>query len=441
MENTYVKDSSRIFQEKYRIAGILVGIIFSLFSFCNAEQYHYNDIIIGERASGLGGAFSAISDDPSGAFYNPAGLAFSDKSYISISANTYKYSSSQYKNILRLTPKQGSRDWDSNSSAFIPTYFGILQDFNQFKFAFSVITPKADVFNQDTLTSFDTNNSANMTEFLRNYDERSLFYMIGPSVGMLINDSFALGASVFVTSTGREWIDNQWINYKNQIGNWGSNVWQWQNVYWEESSYGMMGIFGAQYMPSKQLSVSLVLKEGIDFYAKAKRQDMIATSDVDTPALPKYTETTIDLLSQGYRSFPLSLTSGMAFFVSPSLLWTADISWYFPYNAPGKYFSNKEMINAATGLEYYLTLNTPIRFGVYANNSSLAYTSNGAKDIDLLGTTFSVGWETEFSSLSLGIDYSFGKGKIYMSDEYGVLLPFSADMKNLSVTFSGSYMM
>ena len=33
-----------------------------------AGQYHYHDILIGDRAAGLGGAYTAISDDPSGMY-------------------------------------------------------------------------------------------------------------------------------------------------------------------------------------------------------------------------------------------------------------------------------------------------------------------------------------------------------------------------------------
>ena len=45
-----------------------------------ADIHHYNDLILGERASGMAGAYSAVADDPSGAYYNPAGLAYCQKS-------------------------------------------------------------------------------------------------------------------------------------------------------------------------------------------------------------------------------------------------------------------------------------------------------------------------------------------------------------------------
>ena len=52
-----------------------------------ADQYHYHNIILGDRAMGLGGAFVGVSDDASGVYYNPAGLGFALSNDISGSAN------------------------------------------------------------------------------------------------------------------------------------------------------------------------------------------------------------------------------------------------------------------------------------------------------------------------------------------------------------------
>jgi hypothetical protein len=54
-----------------------------------ADDTHYNDYPIGGRAVGLGGAFVALSDDPSGLYYNPAGIVDSTKSSLQVSTNLY----------------------------------------------------------------------------------------------------------------------------------------------------------------------------------------------------------------------------------------------------------------------------------------------------------------------------------------------------------------
>ena len=76
----------------WKIKKLILLFLVIVIGSIEADQFHYIDIHVGERASGLAGAFTAISDDPSGAYYNPAGLAFTNKSYISVSTNTFSYS-------------------------------------------------------------------------------------------------------------------------------------------------------------------------------------------------------------------------------------------------------------------------------------------------------------------------------------------------------------
>ena len=52
-----------------------------------ADQFHYNNFIMGDRAVGMGGAYGGVSDDASGMIYNPAGLAFALSNDISGSAS------------------------------------------------------------------------------------------------------------------------------------------------------------------------------------------------------------------------------------------------------------------------------------------------------------------------------------------------------------------
>ena len=52
-------------------------------------ESNYKPYVVGGRAAGMGGAFTALADDGSGAYYNPGGLAFTRSSSLSFSLNAY----------------------------------------------------------------------------------------------------------------------------------------------------------------------------------------------------------------------------------------------------------------------------------------------------------------------------------------------------------------
>ena len=68
----------------------------------HADDTHYQDFIVGGRAVGLGGAFCSIADDPSGIFYNPAGIVDSRHSSLQVSTNLYGFERGGYDELASL---------------------------------------------------------------------------------------------------------------------------------------------------------------------------------------------------------------------------------------------------------------------------------------------------------------------------------------------------
>src|SRR5215468_1148026 len=52
-------------------------------------ESNFRPYLVGGRAAGMGGAFTALADDGSGSYYNPGGLAFVRASSLSFSLNAY----------------------------------------------------------------------------------------------------------------------------------------------------------------------------------------------------------------------------------------------------------------------------------------------------------------------------------------------------------------
>jgi len=77
-----------------------------------ADDEHYVNFLLGGRAMGMGGAYTAISDDPAGMFYNPAGIVYAHSPNLSASVNAFRFSNKTFESVLT-----GGNDWSRENSA------------------------------------------------------------------------------------------------------------------------------------------------------------------------------------------------------------------------------------------------------------------------------------------------------------------------------------
>jgi len=99
------------------VLGVLA--FFSLIpSWAQADLFHYNNLLIGPRAIGLGGAFTALSDDTSGLYYNPGGLALQSSTELSSSINTFYLKSNTFDRVF------GEKAFEETARGSLSTFFG-----------------------------------------------------------------------------------------------------------------------------------------------------------------------------------------------------------------------------------------------------------------------------------------------------------------------------
>jgi len=84
------------------------------------DQFHYANVLMGDRAMGLGGAFTAVADDASGLIYNPAGLAFALSNDISGSGNAFYRKKVTYKRTMgiMILSKKATATWHHFLAAY-----------------------------------------------------------------------------------------------------------------------------------------------------------------------------------------------------------------------------------------------------------------------------------------------------------------------------------
>ena len=82
-----------------RLVGLLLVLIGGAARAQGIES-NFKPYIVGGRAAGMGGAFTALSDDGSGGYHNPGGLAFTRSSSLSFSLNAYGFAGGTVKDAL-----------------------------------------------------------------------------------------------------------------------------------------------------------------------------------------------------------------------------------------------------------------------------------------------------------------------------------------------------
>ena len=393
--------SSKLYRGQVGTLGIksssaLLLLVISLTS-ANADQYHYNNILIGDRASGMGGAYTAVSDDPSGLYYNPSGIAFMSGASISGSMNAFHITKTEYKNVL------GGDSWTRKSSTLTPNFFGAVQPFAGGMIGFSWAVPDVILEDQDQeFSNFTTNGGVLIKQYNINFNNQDTTYNIGPTFAYKLGQNLSLGATLYGYYRRQERILNQQV-YFDKIGN------RWTNQYFESTEYGINPVIGIMWSPRNKLSLGINLRKPYVLSSQTRLQNTVQDINDTTLGLPNIVEQT------DKRKLPYELDFGTAYFANEKLLISADIHYF------QKLDERLAVLNWAVGTEYYISSNWALRLGTYsnyANTPSIVQGQNNQQEhIDLIGASTSLSHFTRNSSISLGFSWSGGNGKAQVIDD------------------------
>ncbi|MCW9005462.1 MAG: hypothetical protein OQK70_09380 [Gammaproteobacteria bacterium] len=368
-----------------------------------ADQWHYNNVIIGERATGMGGAYTAISDDPSGLFHNPAGIVYGGSRNLSASVNAFSTSTTTYKGVL------GGRDWERKSSALLPNFFGLTQPLGGGIIGFSYAVPDSVSEDQDSIFNNIGNPAVgtDIRDYLINVNNEDNTYKLGPSYAIEINDELSIGATLYLHVRDQELIANQWIRYNN-------DEMEWYNSYYQSSETGFEPILGIMWSPFDQFSLGMSIRQ-VSIMSSETSGQAICVSDKTgqtvaqcQPPVGGVAQDPTLGVSKVERDMPTQVNLGVAYFRSNDLLLSADMAFYTSTDTA------ESVMNLAFGAEYYTSESWAFRGGIYTNNSNAADISATGTDqpdqVDIIGLTFSASHFTRDSSITLGINYNMGSG-------------------------------
>jgi long-chain fatty acid transport protein len=407
-----------------------------------ADEFHYNNILVGDRASGMGGAYTAISDDPGGMYYNPAGIAYSTGKNLSASVNAYSVSNRTYKNVI------GGQDWTRTSSTLLPNFFGVIQPVGRFKFGFSYAVPDSNQEDQDQSfkrSSYLIKDAAGTVlknwgsaTHVINFNNKNDTNLFGPSAAFQVTDSFSVGTTLYVHKRNTHAILNNTIQSDDQVNH------LWSNSYLETDEWGIKPIVGFMWAPVDKVSVGVAVSRTVILKSDVMSQNTVTTNDTTITASNILFRSNEPLdITNDKRKYPYQVTAGLAFFPDSSLLLSGDISYStaYEYEFIGSNNKRDAVINGALGAEYYINKNWAVRGGAFtdfANTPSLVEGEKNQKEhIDMFGGSLTVSHFTKNTSISGGGSYKYGKGKSQIEGGSGAIQ--DANSNNWTMFISSSY--
>ena len=401
-----------------------------------ADEYHYRNVLIGERGAALGGAFIAISDDPSGVFYNPAGLAFGFENYVSGSANTFNSSKTVYKSVT------AGGDYTYSSQSFSPSFLGFSQSIGKNRFAFAIVLPNYDLVDQDDYVTGISSTTDSAYSLRRRFYNQDITYSAGPAYSVPLGENASIGISVMGFIRTNTLINNQLIQ-DNPTPNGKYYI---QDSYLKQTDYGIVPKIGFQYMASPKLSLGATLKKNINITGSGQVRTLQNKSDpktgIPSPKTGGFSDDfdTSDGTFNSAIAAPWEVGLGGAYFFSKSFLMTTDISYYSTDPRFGA-FAIAATYNWAVGMEWYVTEGFALRVGTYSNRANTpqvdSSSTNQSPHVDLYGGTLGLSLIKSGSSFTLGSSYSAGIGK---GQAFGNSTSTQDVSQNsLSISLAGSY--
>lgn len=370
---------------------------FSFLLIANLAQANipnYNSILIGDRAAGMGGAYTALYEDSSAiAWYNPAGLALLRGRSFSAAVGIYKKFDTIYNNSEDLT----SASLKANQGFFrpVPSSLGNVHRFQEFlkywTFALSIVVPYYDTFKGQVSKDATNVSTLQMTD-------ESLW--VGAAMARKISKNQALGVTLYYTARSfSRTVNDRTVTDATHA-----------KIYTEELAYtqnAVVPVIGYHF------GLDDNWKFGLSWRMPSWSVAGKGTYDATTIDSGITTTTTNNNLSTKAR-IPQKYSLGIAYLFPGMATLSFDASYYAPMSYSsieeagiGESLRHKGIINLAGGIEINYRDWIKFRLGGFTNFSSYpdpdTATTRGEGDhVDMIG------WSANAALKSGHIQYTFG---------------------------------
>ncbi len=449
--------------KRVSFASIFMVVLFLISGLAVAgSDTHYQDILVGERAAGMGGAFTALSNEATGAYYNPAGIISDASTLIQASMSAF---SLRQKHVAVLD-FCGTRLEEDESSLFtLPVSFGFVKLFNKGNvkhgLGLTLVMPHAEKVGQ----SFDKQNarcgpiSVGLGGSRLTVDRvfwSGLTYAIRPWPFLQAGVTVGLGIRAgTVTSLLAMTFD---VN-DSSAGNTGTTYPAIGFTNLDMSLWNLFLQFGLIIHPGDKLHIGLSVTTPYFPIADTGRLDILSSQ----PNPVDWQQSGGVVLDDAEFSWkvPLKLAFGLAYRVSSRLTMASDLKLHLPVERyplashtvldeakvlgfVEKDFAENQrnwVLNANIGGEFHLTSQWLLRFGAFTNFTSLPEDTLNSdfEHIHLFGATLGGTFiSNQLSTLSAVVQGQIGQGEAQgyrISADRGVE-SFSVDVEDFSLLIS-----
>jgi len=403
-----------------------------------ADDYHYVNMLVGDRAIGLGGAYTAVSDDPAGCYYNPAGIALVPLSGLSASANAFYRSLKSYKSAMA-DVEGNTINWDQESFSILPNFFGVVKKYGNGTIGFSyAVADSIQRRQKQDFQNIESNLTDNYIEVLTiNINDNDKTYYCGPSYAYRLSDFLSVGGTLYFYYRDKELIRNQLLIFED-----GQHY--LINYYETGVDFGIKPSLGIIWEPYDRIAVGFTFSKiyisSSDNETQLIYRDTTST-DPDTTGSAAYDFSDTNTIYFGTSEntttgeFPVTYSLGLAYFVSSTFLVSGDMV----YSEQVK--EKESVLNFFVGMEYYFSENVAVRAGLYSDYSNTASLStnraNQSEHVDIYGSTISLTYFRGTAGITLGFLYGFGKGDAQIVSNSTTIQ--DVDIDNIAVFLSAAY--
>ena len=378
----------------------------------------------GGRAALMGGAYTALSSDPAGLLYNPAGVSFSEQNQISLNS---------WSNFRSQTVYEGAvlgRDFQENSTTRFGGFVGGLFQHKPFTLGYLIATPDNRKINQDDVFTDLSSTEGEVKNFTRIHQETSTHDLFGASLALKIGSSWSIGGLALFYDRTIESMDYQQVEY-----NGGQTLVQETKV--KVGNNGLMGSIGLSFK-GEDVSLGLSTRVGQPLLDKG-HLNLNSVSYPQSSSAPVITTFASDDYSDDAELIPPVTRLGIAYHPSSFFLLSTDLNYSSQLASNNTSPDRQAVLNYAVGFEVG-PQNYKLLAGFFTNNSLFPNVRGTAINervhLDYIGRSGGISIATKGFDLLLGYVRQQGTGKAEIIASSSNVQPVRAVLENLVLSWN-----